>query len=148
METIKQSDIERFNNSFIKEGDCHKWIKHIDKDGYGIFFFRKKNRKAHRFSVYLVNGDIQNGMVVDHLCKNRACVNEKHLRVVTKSQNTLENSNSVGAKNKSKTTCKNGHTFDKTYGIKKIQRYCSICENNKSKRLKKKWLKEANKVLC
>ena len=84
-------------------------------------------------------------MVIDHICKNRNCVNLKHLKLVTIKENVLENSNSIGAINSRKTTCKNGHLFDKKYGN---QRYCSICENAKSKRLRKKWLKEANKTKC
>lgn len=148
MEHIEQKDIARFKSSFTKVGDCLVWCKNKDKDGYGIFYYIKKNRKAHRFAAYLSSGAIPEGMVVDHICKNRACVNDKHLRIVTKSQNTLENSNSVGAINKQKTHCVKGHLLDKKYGIKKVQRYCSICEREKSKRLHKKWLQEANTVKC
>lgn len=140
--------IKRFKSSYKIINNCFVWQKFLDKDGYGIFYFKKKNRKAHRFAYYIINGDIPKGMVIDHICKNRACVNSKHLRLFTASENTMQNSNSVGAINKKKTHCKFGHPLDKIYGIKKPQRYCSICEANKSKRLRKKWLIEANKILC
>lgn len=145
---ITEGEIERFTSKFEVIEDCHVWQANKDKDGYGIFYFRRKGRKAHRVSYYMSNGNIPQGMVIDHLCRNRSCVNTKHLRCVTVQQNILENSNSVAAINKAKVHCKNGHIFDKIYGTKKKQRYCSICENIKSKRLQKKWLIEANKVGC
>lgn len=143
-----EKDIKRFKSFYKIINNCFVWQNFLDKDGYGIFYFKKKNRKAHRFAYYIKDGDIPAGMVIDHICKNRACVNYKHLRLVTKIQNVMENSNSLGAINKRKTTCKMGHPFDKIYGKKKPQRYCSICENEKAKRLQKKWLKEANSILC
>lgn len=144
MEHIEQHVIIRFNKSFNKVGDCFLWNKYLDRDGYGTFYFMKKGRRAHRVSYFMKYGDIPKEMVIDHTCKNRSCVNPDHLRCVTKLQNTMENSNSVGAINKAKTHCKNGHLFDKFYG----QRYCSICQAEKTRRLRKKWLTEANKIMC
>jgi mRNA deadenylase 3'-5' endonuclease subunit Ccr4 len=145
---ITQEEIIRFNDSYVQEGKCKLWKRYLDKDGYGFFYFRKKTRKAHRVAYFIANGAIPDGMVIDHLCKNRNCVAIEHLRCVTKGQNTLENSSSLGAMNKMKQFCKLGHRFDKVYGTKKKQRYCSICENAKSKRLQKKWLKEARLIKC
>jgi len=136
---------QRFESFYKIIDGCFKWIGYLDKDGYGTFYFRKKNRKAHRVSYFLEHGDIPKDLVVDHICRNRDCVNPKHLRLVTKTENTMSNSLSVGAINRAKTHCKYGHPLDKRYGK---QRYCSICSNEKSKRLRKKWLEEANSVLC
>lgn len=148
MDTFTQKESVRFTNFTTKRGDCVLWNGHLDKDGYGTFYFRKKSRRAHRVAYYRQFGEIADGMVIDHTCNNRHCVNPQHLRQVTPRQNTLENSRSIGAINKAKKTCKNGHVFDKVYGSVKKQRYCSICENAKSKRLQKKWLVEANKTKC
>ena len=145
MEHIEQQVINRFNSFYKNVGECKIWIKFLNKDGYGSFYFKKKLRRAHRFSYYLNFGDIKDGMVVDHICKNRSCVEISHLRLVTRKQNSLENSNSVGAVNAKKTHCKYGHIFDRKYGN---QRYCSICAANKKKRLVKKWSEEANKIKC
>lgn len=145
---IITEEIKRFKSSYTISNGCHLWQKHFDKYGYGIFYFRKKSRKAHRVAYYMTNGDIPKGMVIDHICRNRQCVNIEHLRCITAGQNAIENSRSVAAINKMKEFCKNGHKFDRVYGIKKKQRYCSICENQKSKRLQKKWLVEANKIAC
>ncbi len=145
MEYYTQDELNRFNNKWVKKGDCHLWKSPLDKDGYGQFYFRKKGRRAHRVSYFFHNGPIKDEMVIDHICKNRNCVNVSHLRLVTKIENNLENSLSVGAINKKKKLCKNGHPFNRKWGK---QRYCSICENEKTKRLRKKWLEEANKVKC
>ena len=148
MEKITESELVRFNSKWRQVGDCKIWQGYLDKDGYGFFYFRQKLRKAHRVSYYITNGAIKDNLVVDHKCKKRNCVEINHLRLVTKSQNTLENSRSIGAINKAKIFCKNGHKFDKIYGTAKKQRYCSKCENEKSKRLQRKWLKQANKIKC
>lgn len=140
MDTINK----RFNESYKIVGKCWEWQKYLDRDGYGTFYFMKKGRRAHRVSWYLKNGDIPKSMVIDHICKNRKCVNPDHLRCITVKQNNIENSMSVGAINANKTTCKMGHKFDRFYG----QRYCSICQAEKTKRLRKKWREEANKVMC
>lgn len=145
METFTKEERDRFNNFTIKGGDCILWTGFLDKDGYGMFYFRQKNRRAHRVAYYSKHGDIPKGLVIDHICKNRNCVNPEHLKAVTVHENALENSNSVAALNKAKTVCKFGHPFDKKYGK---QRYCSICQSEKTKRLRKKWLVEANKIGC
>ena len=145
MDYITQQETDRFNNYWKSVGDCKLWQNYLDKDGYGTFYFRKKPRRAHRVSYFFVHGAIHDNMVIDHICKNRNCVEPTHLRIVTAKENSLKNSNSVGAVNARKTKCSNGHPFDRKYGK---QRYCSVCQSEKTKRLRKKWLKEANKIKC
>jgi len=145
MENYTQEELNRFNKYWIKFGNCKLWQNYLDKDGYGSFYFRKKLRRAHRVAYFFVNGPIPDGMVIDHICKNRNCVAIEHLRLITAKENNLDNSLSVGAINKRKIFCKNGHPFNRVYGG---QRYCSICENEKSKRLQKKWKEEANRIKC
>lgn len=145
MEHGTQEEVIRFTSKYKELKDCLIWQSPLDKDGYGSFYFRKKNRRAHRVSYFLHKGNIPDGMVIDHICKNRNCVAIGHLRLVTQLQNTMENSRSVGAINKMKTHCKFGHPLDKKYGK---QRYCSKCGNEKRIRLAKKWKAEADAVKC
>ncbi len=136
MNTMTSQELLRFNSS-IKKSDngCLLWMGGKDRDGYGIFFFRRKNRRAHRVAYWRDVGDIPKGKMIDHICRNRSCVNSDHLRCVSPRENALIG-NGIPAINARKTHCKNGHPFDRKYGK---QRYCSICEAAKTKRLRAKW---------
>lgn len=138
MERFTKKEKERFDSKWIERGGCWIWQSPLDVDGYGSFYFKRKNRRAHRVSYYFSMGDIPSGMVVDHTCPNRNCVNPSHMRIVTPRENTLSG-RGVGAVNARKTHCKYGHPLDRKYGN---QRYCSICSAEKSRRLHKKWRDE------
>jgi hypothetical protein len=86
--------------------NCYIWI------GYKMYEYGEYNHKrAHRFSWEQHNGVIPNGLFVDHICKNKLCVNIKHLRLVVPAINNTENSNSFSARFKIRTHCKNGHEY-------------------------------------
>ena len=143
---MSDSEFSRFLSKTEKAGDCLLWVKGtLDKDGYGTFFFRKKGRRAHRVSYWHRYGDIPKGMVINHTCRNRSCVNHEHLRLATPKENALRESNSLAFINSQKTHCKNGHLFDRFYGK---QRYCSVCQAIKTKKLRQKWKEEANSIGC
>ena len=143
---ITPHELSRFESKYIiGPTGCHLWQDPLDKDGYGSFFFRRKTRRAHRVALFLAGKELTPGMVVDHSCPNRHCVNPQHLKEVTKRENALENSRSIAAVNAQKTICPKGHPFDKTYKSSRTGRdvrYCSICEKEKTKRLRKKWAEE------
>jgi len=137
--TLSKEHYERFM-SFVKkqQNGCWEWQGYLDKDGYGTFLLLRKPRRAHRVSYYAHCGKKPDKLTVHHKCKNTSCVNPKHLELMTKKENNLL-SNNVGAINARKTHCKNGHKFNKKYGK---QRYCSICQSEKTKRLRIKWNKK------
>lgn len=90
--------------------ECWKWKGPISKKGYGVFNYGKNVVGAHRVH-FLMNGLIHKDMVVDHVCRNRACVNPRHLRLVTHRQNAIENSVSFSAVNAAKKKCVRGHAL-------------------------------------
>jgi len=107
-----------------KTEDHWLWLGTTARNGYG----RYDKNQAHRVSWFLTNGQIPDGMVVDHICRERRCVNPQHLRIVTIRINSLENSESPAAKNSRKTHCRRGHEFTKE------NTYISVRKNGKRSR--------------
>jgi 4-alpha-glucanotransferase len=77
----------KFHANTMYTGDCIVWIGRHDNDGYGNFWTGNRTEGAHRVAWKLVHGPIPAGLQVDHLCRNRACVNVAHLRVCTFREN-------------------------------------------------------------
>lgn len=108
--------------------DCWIWRRAL-KEGYGQYWNGHKNVKAHRHSVLLDGRDIPAGMVVDHTCRTRSCVNPAHLRVVDRRTNVHENSDALAHKNSLKKHCLRGHPLSgaNLYTRKNGKRECLKC---------------------
>lgn len=88
LDAVSQSDIDRFKK-FERVGDCAVWSGETKATGYGRFRFKGKRIAAHRFAWLAWRGDLVDGMVIDHICRNRACVNPQHLQQVDPITNTI-----------------------------------------------------------
>jgi len=71
---------------------CHIWTGAIKTSGYGCISINKKVHYAHRLAYEQTNGPIPDGLVIDHTCHRKACVNPAHMQAVT----TKQNSENVG----------------------------------------------------
>ncbi len=118
-------------------GPCWIWMGVIDSSqGYGKFFINGKQIWAHKFSF----GKVPAGKQLDHLCRNRKCVNPTHLEPVTRKENILRGEG-FSAINARKTHCVNGHPFDgvnsytKMRGIslRRICRACCVLQRQRTK---------------
>ena len=108
--------------------ECWEW--HGAKaGGYGQIALDGKLYQVHRVVWTRTRAVIPDGLTIDHLCRNRACANPRHLEVVPMRENTLRG---VGptAVNAHKTHCKRGHAFtpENIYTRPTGQRECLICK--------------------
>ncbi len=111
---VNETFEDRFWEKVKKTNGCWKWTGSKKPNGYGQINSGGKFGKpvsAHVAVLYLHGQQIKKGFCVDHICKNRCCVNPAHLRIVTNQQNTIENSDSTAAKNSVKTQCPQGHKY-------------------------------------
>lgn len=68
-------------------GSCWEWTGSPHKHGHGTFWHRNVSYHAHIVSYQLAKGPIPEGLVIDHKCRKRLCVNPDHLHAVTRKQN-------------------------------------------------------------
>lgn len=78
---------EHFWASTRQEGECLIWTKSRRRNGYGQVKVGGRNLLAHRVAYELAFSPIPDGMLIDHSCRNRGCVNPQHLRLATTKQN-------------------------------------------------------------
>jgi len=93
-------------------------------NGYHKVLVNRKLVRAHRWAWELVNGKIPDGKVIDHLCRNRACVALDHLRVVTQQENIMAGLHNID----NRSHCNQGHPFEGNIMVRKSgKRECAEC---------------------
>jgi hypothetical protein len=124
--------LERFMRLNIVLGDgCWLWIGSTSRGGYGQFNDGTTMVRAHRFGYTALVGDIPQGLDLDHLCRNRWCVNPEHLEPVTRGENLRRGYLARGLKG----ACAQGHPFDDDNTFQRASggRGCRTCRNNASR---------------
>jgi len=117
---------------------CWEWIGTIWRNsGYARFKDGGVEVPAHRWAYLDAYGPIQNGLQLDHLCRNRRCVNPKHLEAVTGKVNVLRGE-TITAINHRKTHCTRGHEFSKenTFIRRNGHRRCKECTKLSAKTMR------------
>lgn len=120
---------------------CWNWTgkKSGRDDGgsrYGQFYVDGRHRYVHQWAYEQYVGAVPVGLELDHLCRNRACVNTDHLEPVTRRENILRGT-AMSARHARKTACPRGHPYD---ARNKTQRICRTCRRaqNRAYELRKK----------
>lgn len=122
------SPIARFHRKFEsrERWACWEWTGPKFKKGYAQFWDGERNLGGHRWAYEQFIGPVADGLVLDHICENKGCVNPWHLEPVTNQENLQRSKNT----NHGKTHCRNGHPFSgDNLIVTKHQRRCRTCKN-------------------
>jgi hypothetical protein len=137
---------QRFWRKVQKTEGCWEWLACRNAFGYGVLKPPSfdKLMLAHRYTYELLVGPIPDGLQLDHLCRNRGCVNPAHLEPVTNRENCQRGQ--AGAFYRNKTHCPQGHPYDETntYRTSVGGRMCKACITRRSKE-RRAALKKAKK---
>lgn len=71
----------------IDADGCWRWNRYINPRGYGIVHLSERSVMAHVLSYTISKGPVPEGLELDHLCRNKSCVNPDHLEAVTHKEN-------------------------------------------------------------
>jgi hypothetical protein len=110
---------------------CWVWTAAKSSRGYGEIKLGGVQSSPYRVVYEWLVGTIPYGLVLDHLCQNRLCVNPAHMEPVTPGENTLRGQ-SPQALNRLKTHCPQGHPYDEANTIylpDSAGRRCRICRD-------------------
>jgi hypothetical protein len=121
--------------SKVEVGDCWRWTGSTQGAGYGQFWYTDRLYTAHRLIRQQLVRDVIPTLDLDHLCRNRLCVNPDHLEPVTFLEN-LRRGESPMAKNARKVECVHGHplTPGNVYPLRRGGKECRTCRLEYSKR--------------
>lgn len=127
---------DRFFSKVDISDQCWNWLGSNNGDGYGQIWFNGRMVLVHRICFEHFNHKIPDGMVIDHKCRNRSCVNPNHLQVVTLKENIQlgipyrKDFYNTGNRNIKRTHCKRGHEFTQENLVKSAKgRMCRTCHN-------------------
>lgn len=136
--SLNPRDVERFWSSVQKTDSCWNWVG-CKTNGYGYLSISGTNYRVHRISYFLKNGHVPESLCLDHLCRNKSCVNPDHLEPVTWRTNVVLRGTHPRMVASVYGKCLKGHPLDGHYFSKTRgpQRECKTCKAERMKRNKK-----------
>ena len=112
---------DRILTNIVVVENCWEWLGSTDSSGYGSLSFRGKCASAHTLSYRAFRGEIPAGLEIDHLCRNRRCVNPWHMEPVTHHANIMRG-------DLVKTVCVRGHALVvPPEKWKRKSKWCPVC---------------------
>lgn len=132
--------IDRLMERIRLEGDCWRWVGYVHPTtGYGMFTVRGiGTRPAHRWMYEELVGPVPDGMELDHLCRNRWCVNPACLDPVTRHENIMRGDGPAATRRRAamRTTCARGHEYtqENTATTGDGHRRCRACARENARR--------------
>lgn len=130
-----KTEAERFWPKVNASGVCWEWTAGASDTGYGNFGRDPEhgyaNISAHQWAWEFLVGPVPPGLVLDHLCRNRRCVNPDHLEPVPFAENIRRGRNA----NREKTHCPAGHPLvaENLVLNRRGGRKCRICNTEKAR---------------
>lgn len=83
---------QRLDAAYVIEANgCWRWVRGTTTTGYGHFHFKGRYYQAHRLMYTLLRGPVLT-VDMDHLCRNRWCVNPDHVEPVSRAENVRRGS--------------------------------------------------------
>jgi len=142
--TEVEEKLTKYSEVDAKTG-CWNWVGSLNGSGYGQLRMFGKTWMTHSLSYeFHYNQPISFGMVIDHLCRNPACINPAHLEMITQHSHRLRTAPFIrGVRRRYKaddTHCKHGHawTEENTYIAPSGSRVCRECQKIGARKFYKK----------
>lgn len=123
----------------IDDKGCWNWTGYLDQSGYAVYRFKEGSSRVARWLYEKTVAPIPKPLTIDHVCRNRACINPKHMEPVTMRENLMRGDSFSGI-NHRKTVCVHGHEYSEsnTGKAKAGGRFCKTCQRDRAKRYRAK----------